>query len=157
MMSEFRPVEGNYEAGDASFAIVVARWNSEITEALLEGAIRALKRHGVADDKVAVVRVPGAFELPLAASKAAKTGKYDAIICLGCVIRGGTPHFEYVCSECARGVGEVALRESLPVTFGVLTTDDLKQAQDRAGNNEENKGEEAALTALEMVSLLRQL
>lgn len=156
-MGEFRPVEGSFEAGDARFAIVVARWNSEITEALLNGALRALQRHGVADGNITVVRVPGAFELPLAASKVAKSGQYAAVICLGCVIRGGTPHFEYVCRECTRGIGEVALKENLPIAFGVLTTDDLQQALDRAGDNEENKGEEAALTALEMVNLFSQL
>lgn len=156
-MGEFRPVEGSFEAGDARFAIVVARWNSEITEALLNGALRALQRHGVADGNITVVRVPGAFELPLAASKVAKSGQYAAVICLGCVIRGGTPHFEYVCRECTRGIGEVALKENLPIAFGVLTTDDLQQALDRAGGNEENKGEEAALTALEMVNLFSQL
>ncbi len=156
-MSEFRPIEGDFDAADARFAIVVARWNSDITEALLNGALRALARQGVAQEQISVIRVPGAFELPLAASKAAKTGRYDAIICLGCVIRGGTPHFEYVCAECTRGIGEVALRENLPVAFGVLTTDDLQQAQARSADNEENKGEEAALTALEMVALFRQL
>ncbi len=156
-MSEFRPIEGNFDAADARFAIVVARWNSDITESLLDGALRALARQGVAQEQISVIRVPGAFELPLAASKAAKTGRYDAIICLGCVIRGGTPHFEYVCAECTRGIGEVALRENLPVAFGVLTTDDLQQAQARSADNEENKGEEAALSALEMVALFRQL
>lgn len=156
-MSEFRPVEGNFEAGNAKFAIVVARWNSEITEGLLDGSVRALVRHGVDESEITVARVPGAFELASAAKKIAESGQYDAIICLGCVIRGGTPHFEYVCGECARGIGEVGLQTGLPVAFGVLTTDDLKQARDRSGDNEENKGEEAALTVLEMVSLFRQL
>ena len=156
-MSELRPIEGNYEVGDAKFAVVVARWNSDITEPLLEGALRALTAHGVAEESVAVVRVPGAFELPLAANKLAKSGQYAAVICLGCVIRGGTPHFDYVCSECTRGIGEVALQNNLPVAFGVLTTDDLPQAQARSGDNDENKGAEAALTALEMVALFRQL
>ena len=156
-MSEFRPVEGSFDAGDARFAIVVARWNSEITEGLLKGAIRALGRHGVPENEITVVRVPGAFELPLAAQKVAESGNYSAVICLGCVIRGGTPHFEYVCSECTRGIGEVALQSGLPIAFGVLTTDDLQQALDRSGDNEENKGEEAALTVLEMVNLFHQL
>ena len=156
-MSEFRPVEGSFDAGDATFGIVVARWNGDITEGLLEGALRAFKRHGVNEDQLTVVRVPGAFELPLAAQKLARLKKFDAIVTLGCVIRGGTPHFEYVCSETTRGVGEVALNENLPVAFGLLTTDDLKQAQDRSGDNEENKGEEAALTVLELVSLYKQL
>ena len=156
-MSEFRPVEGSFYAGNARFAVVVARWNSQITEGLLEGAVRALARHGVAEAEIAVVRVPGAFELPLAAKKVAESGRFSAVICLGCVIRGGTPHFEYVCSECTRGVGEVALQTGLPIAFGVLTTDDLQQALDRSGDNEENKGEEAALTVLEMVSLFDRL
>jgi 6,7-dimethyl-8-ribityllumazine synthase len=156
-MSEFRPVEGSFDAGDAIFGIVVARWNGDITEGLLEGALRAFKRHGVNEDRLTVVRVPGAFELPLAAQKMARLNKFDAIVTLGCVIRGGTPHFEYVCSETTRGVGEVALNENIPVAFGLLTTDDLKQAQDRSGDNEENKGEEAALTVLELVSLYKQL
>jgi 6,7-dimethyl-8-ribityllumazine synthase len=156
-MSEFRPVEGNFNPQDASFAIVVARWNGEITENLLNGALRALARQGVPDEKIQVVRVPGAFELALAAKKIAEAGQVDAVITLGCVIRGGTPHFEYVCGECARGIGEVGLQTGVPIAFGVLTTDDLKQAQDRSGDNEENKGEEAALTALEMVSLFQQL
>ncbi|RLA44451.1 MAG: 6,7-dimethyl-8-ribityllumazine synthase [Gammaproteobacteria bacterium] len=156
-MSEFRPVEGNFNPRDASFAIVVARWNGDITENLLNGALRAFARQGVPDDRLQVVRVPGAFELPLAAKILAEAGRVDAVLTLGCVIRGGTPHFEYVCSECARGVGEVALATGLPIAFGVLTTDDLRQAQDRSGDNKENKGEEAALCALEMVSLFQQL
>lgn len=156
-MSEFRPVEGSFDAENARFAIVVARWNSDITENLLAGALRALKRHGISGNAVQVYRVPGAFELPLAANKIAQSGKVDAVITLGCVIRGGTPHFEYVCAETTRGIGDVALTTGLPIAFGLLTTDDLKQAQDRSGDNEENKGEEAALTALEMVSLLKKI
>ncbi len=156
-MSDLRPVEGNFNPRSAIFAIVVARWNGEITENLLNGALRAFERQGVPDDNLQVVRVPGAFELPLAAKKIAEAGQADAVLTLGCVIRGGTPHFEYVCSECARGVGEVGLTTGVPIAFGVLTTDDLKQAQDRSGDNAENKGEEAALCALEMVSLFQQL
>lgn len=156
-MSEFRPREGAFDAQDARFAVLVSRWNREITEPLLEGALRALTRHGVEAGAISVYRVPGAFELPLAAKRIAQAGKVDAIIALGCVIRGDTPHFDYVCSECTRGIGEVSLSENLPVAFGVLTTDNLEQAQARSGDNEENKGEEAALTALEMVSLLRQV
>lgn len=156
-MSEFRPVEGNFEPAGARFAIVVARWNGEITESLLQGAQRALKRQGVAQEDVQTFRVPGAFELPLAARKIAETGRFDAVITLGAVIRGGTPHFEYVCAETTRGVGEVALATGVPIAFGVLTTDDLDQARERSGPGTDNKGEEAALTALEMVSLLRQL
>ena len=156
-MSKLRPIEGSFDTDDARYGVVVARWNSEITENLLKGALAALERHGVADEDIQVYRVPGAFELPLAAKKVAETGKVDAVITLGCVIRGGTPHFEYVCAETSRGIGEAALTTGVPIAFGLLTTDDLKQSQDRSGNNEENKGEEAALTALELVSLFRKI
>lgn len=156
-MSESRPIEGDFTAAGARFAIVVARWNGEITENLLNGALRALVRQGVPGEDVQTFRVPGAFELPLAAQKLAETGRFDAIITLGAVIRGGTPHFEYVCAETTRGVGQVALTTGIPVAFGVLTTDNQDQARERSGPGTDNKGEEAALTALEMVSLLRQL
>src|SRR5690625_2171593 len=156
-MSEFRPVEGNFEVTDARFAIVVSRWNGDITEGLLRGAVRALERQGVPSGSIVVSRVPGAFELPLAAKVLAERGRFDAVITLGCVIRGDTPHFDYVCSECARGVGEAALVTGIPVAFGVLTTDTLEQAQIRSRDDEENKGEEAALSAMEMASLLQQL
>jgi len=156
-MSEFRPAEGDIEVGNARIAVVVSRWNGDITENLLMGAVRALARHGISRDQVETYRVPGAFELPLACKKIAQTGKFSAVIALGCVIRGGTPHFEYVCGECSRGVGEAALSTGLPIAFGVLTTDNLEQAVARSGDNEENKGEEAALTALEMISLLRKI
>jgi len=155
-MSEFRPDEGNFDINGVRIAIIAARWNSNITDSLLDGAVRALARHGIAESDMDVFRVPGAFELPLACQKAARKGIYDAVVALGCVIRGGTPHFEYVCAETTRGIGEVSLREDLPVAFGLLTTDDLEQAQERSSNNSENKGEEAALTALEMISLFRQ-
>lgn len=156
-MSEFRPVEGNFEVTDARFAIVVSRWNGDITEGLLRGAVHALERQGVPSGSIVVSRVPGAFELPLAAKVLAESGRFDAVITLGCVIRGDTPHFDYVCSECARGVGEAALVTGIPVAFGVLTTDTLEQAQIRSRDDEENKGEEAALSAMEMASLLQQL
>lgn len=156
-MSEFRPVEGNFEVTDARFAIVVSRWNSDVTEGLLRGALRALERQGVPSSAIVVSRVPGAFELPLAAKVLADSGRVDAVITLGCVIRGDTPHFDYVCSECARGVGEAALSTGIPVAFGVLTTDNLEQALVRSRDDEENKGEEAALSAMEMASLLQQL
>jgi len=155
-MSEFRPDEGNFDINGVRIAIIAARWNSSITDSLLDGAVRALARHGIAESDMDVFRVPGAFELPLACQKAARKGIYDAVVALGCVIRGGTPHFEYVCAETTRGIGEVSLREGLPVAFGLLTTDDLEQAEERSGNNSENKGEEAALTALEMIALFRQ-
>lgn len=156
-MSKLRPIEGTYDAGDARIAILVSRWNGDITESLLRGAVAALERQGVTDDRILVLRVPGAFELPLAAQKVAGTGRIDAVIALGCVIRGDTPHFDYVCSECTRGLGRVSLDSGLPVGFGLLTCDDLAQAEARAGDNRENKGEEAALTVLEMLSLLRQV
>mgnify|MGYP001154200658 CR=1 FL=1 len=156
-MSEYRPDEGSFNVSDARIAIVVARWNGNITESLLNGAQRALVRHGVVEKDIDLFRVPGAFELPLACQRAARKGIYDAVIALGCVIRGGTPHFEYVCGETTRGIGEVALQENLPVAFGLLTTDNLEQAEERSADNNENKGEEAALTALEMISLFRQL
>jgi len=156
-MSKLRPLEGTYEAGDARVTIIVSRWNGEITEGLLRGALAALERQGVPDEQVQVLRVPGAFELPLAALKVANTGRVDGVIALGCVIRGDTPHFDYVCAECTRGLGQVSLDSSLPVGFGLLTCDNLAQAQARSGDNRENKGEEAALTVLEMLSLLRQV
>lgn len=156
-MSKLRPVEGNFEVGDARLAIVVSRWNDDITNALLEGALAALERQGVSEDRITVLRVPGAFELPLAVQKVAGTGRIDGVVALGCVIRGDTPHFDYVCSECTRGIGEVSLRSSVPVGFGLLTCDTVEQAQLRSGNDRENKGEEAALTVLEMISLLRQV
>jgi len=146
-MSKFRPLEGNYDVGSARLAIVVARWNSDITDNLLKGALETLERQGIADDNIQVLRVPGAFELPLAAQKVATTGQVD----------GDTPHFDYVCSECTRGIGDVSLRTGIPVGFGLLTCDDLPQAQARSGDNRENKGEEAALTVLEMISLLKQV
>ena len=161
-MSEYRPDEGSFNVVGARVAIIVARWNGNITENLLNGAQQALVRHGIAVSDIDLFRVPGAFELPLACQQVAKKGTYDALIALGCVIRGGTPHFEYVCSETARGIGDVALKENLPVAFGLLTTDTLEQAEERSGDafdndSNDNKGEEAALTVLEMISLFRQL
>ena len=132
-----------------------AKFNHAITDKLLEGAIAALTRHGVKEDAIDTVRVPGAFELPVTANRIAASGKVDAIVALGAVIRGGTPHFEYVCQECARGIMDVGLSHDFPVIFGVLTTDDLSQAVERTGGTEGHKGEEAAIAAMEMVSLLR--
>ena len=152
-----KTVQGTLLAGDARFTVLVSRWNSFITDSLLKGALETLQRHGVSDDRICVVKVPGAFELPLAAKKVAESGSTDAIIALGAVIRGGTPHFDYVCGECTKGLGQVSLQSGLPVAFGVLTTDSIEQAIERAGTKAGNKGEEAAVTALEMVSLLQQL
>ena len=135
--------------------IVLARFNQAVTDQLLVGAVEALRLHGVADDAIDVTTVPGAFELPLCAAWMAKSGRYDAVICLGAVVRGETPHFEFVAGEAARGVAEVARQYDLPVAFGVLTTDTVKQALARAGGERGNKGYEAAVTALEMVQVLR--
>ncbi|TMB45141.1 MAG: 6,7-dimethyl-8-ribityllumazine synthase [Deltaproteobacteria bacterium] len=135
--------------------VALARFNQAVTDRLLAGALEALGHHGVADDAIDVVLVPGAFELPLCAERMAATGRYDALVCLGAVVRGETPHFEYVAGEAARGIGDVARRHDLPVAFGVLTTDTIEQALARAGGARGNKGYEAAVTALEMVHLLR--
>ena len=147
----------DYSVEGARFAIVAARFNTAITGALLEGALATLAEHAVPDDHVSVVQVPGAFEIPITAKRLAASGRYEAIIALGAVVRGGTPHFEYVAGECARGVSRVAQDENLPIIFGVLTTDTDEQARDRAGGKEGNKGCEAAHAALEMVTLLRRL
>lgn len=154
-MGEFRPQEGNFSIKDARIAVITARWNAQVTDGLRDGALRALARHNI--QAVEDFYVPGAFELPLAAQRAAKTGRFDAVITLGCVIRGDTPHFDYVCAETTRGIGEVSLHHNIPVAFGLLTTDNLQQALDRAGDNNENKGEEAALTVLEMLELFKTM
>ena len=156
-MSEFRPSEKIFGILEARVAVVAARWNGEITDGLLSGAIKALTRHGIVQNDIEIFRVPGAFELPLASQRAARTGRFSAVISLGCVIRGDTPHFDYVCSETTRGIGQVSLNENLPVAFGLLTTDNLEQSLERSGDNSENKGEEAALTALEMLTMLQKM
>jgi 6,7-dimethyl-8-ribityllumazine synthase len=148
---------GDSEAAGLRVALLAARFNSEITDALVEGAKRALLAHGADPEDVETIRVPGAWELPQAASKAAAAGRFDAIVALGCVIRGETPHFEYVCAEATLGLGAVARAASMPVAFGVLTTDDAEQARARAGAGPDNKGYEAAMAALEMVSVYRAL
>ena len=139
------------------FAIVVSRFNDFICSRLVEGAMDALKRHGASDEQVILVKVPGAFEIPLAAKKLAVSGKYDAVICLGAVIRGATPHFDYVAAEVSKGIANVALESNTPVTFGVLTTDNLEQAIERAGSKSGNKGAEAAMAAIEMANLYKEL
>lgn len=156
-MSGIKTIEGDFKPTKAKFALLVSRWNSFVVESLKDGAIDALRRHGVAEAQMTVIYAPGAFELPLAAQKLAASGKYDAIVALGAVIRGGTPHFEYVAGECVKGLAQVSLNAQLPVTFGVLTVDSIEQAIERAGTKAGNKGAEAALSALEMVSLLSQL
>jgi 6,7-dimethyl-8-ribityllumazine synthase len=154
---------GTYEHGDAvdtrglRVATVVARFNQHVTSLLEDGAVSTLTAHGVVDDAAPVFRVPGAFELPVVAKRLAESGEWDAVICLGAVIRGDTPHFDYVAGECAAGLTRVALDTGVPVVFGVLTTDDLDQALARAGGAEGNKGSEAAATALETAALLRTL
>ncbi len=151
-------IEAGLAAKGKKFAIVVARFNSFIVESLLEGAVDTLKRVGdVADGDITVVRIPGAFELPLAVQKVAQSGKYDAVIALGAVIRGGTPHFEYVAGECVKGIAQVSMQHNLPVAFGVLTVESIEQAIERAGTKMGNKGGEAAMSALEMVNVLAQL
>ncbi len=152
-MGDFRPQEGNFSVEGARIAVITARWNSQVTDGLRDGALRALARHNI--QAVEDFYVPGAFELPLAAQHAAKTGRFEGIITLGCVIRGDTPHFDYVCAETTRGIGQVSLTQDIPVAFGLLTTDNLQQALERAGDNNENKGEEAALTVLEMLELFK--
>ena len=149
--------EGNVVGTDLKIGIVVARFNEFITSKLLDGARDALKRHGVAEDNIDIAWVPGAFEIPLIAQKMAALNKYDAIITLGTVIRGSTPHFDYVCNEVAKGVANVGLQEDVPVIFGVLTTDTIEQAIERAGTKAGNKGWEAAVSAIEMANLIRQI
>tara|TARA_R110002126_G_scaffold10245_85_gene46821 strand:- start:7483 stop:7947 length:465 start_codon:yes stop_codon:yes gene_type:complete len=151
-------IEAGYVAKGKKFALVVARFNGFIVESLLDGAVDTLKRVGNVDEQdITVVRIPGAFEMPLALQRVAATKKYDAIIALGAVIRGGTPHFEYVSGECTKGIGQVAMQHDLPVAFGVLTVDSIEQAIERAGTKAGNKGAEAAMSALEMVNVLDQL
>ncbi|MBK5930249.1 6,7-dimethyl-8-ribityllumazine synthase [Halochromatium salexigens] len=149
--------EGALRAGNARYCLVVSRWNSFIVESLEKGAIDTLKRHGAEEADLSIVRVPGAFEMPVVIERLAAKGGHDAIIALGAVIRGGTPHFEYVASECVKGMAQVSLKHGLPVTFGVLTVDTIEQAIERAGTKAGNKGAEAALSAIEMVDLLRGL
>ncbi|HCE68594.1 MAG: 6,7-dimethyl-8-ribityllumazine synthase [Geobacteraceae bacterium GWC2_55_20] len=149
--------EGNLDAKGQKIGIVVSRFNSFICERLLEGAVDALVRHGADDADISVARVPGAFEIPLAARKMAGSGKYDALICLGAVIRGSTPHFDYVASEVSKGVASVSLDSGVPIAFGVLTTDTIEQAVERAGTKAGNKGFEAAVTAIETVNLFKAL
>lgn len=150
-----RIIEGNLVAKDIRVGIVVGRFNEFIVSKLLGGAIDGLKRHGVDEDSIEVAWVPGAFEIPLVAKKMANSKKYDAVICLGAVIKGSTPHFDYVCAEASKGIGAVSLNTELPVIFGILTTDTIEQAIERAGTKSGNKGYDAAVTAIEMANLLK--
>lgn len=156
-MDGYKSTASDAHAHDFKFAIVAARFNEFVVEPLIRGAIDTLSQRGAGDKQIEIVRVPGAFELPLIAKKLAASGKYHAIIALGAVIRGGTPHFDYVCNECARGLSRAALDTGVPVAFGVLTTDNVEQAVERAGGSAGNKGADAALVALEMTNLLKGL
>ena len=150
-------IQGDLAAKGLKFGIVAARFNDFITARLLDGAIDALQRHGAAESDIDVVKVPGSYEIPLAAKQLAASGKYHAVLCLGAVIRGATPHFEYVSAEVSKGVAMVSLESGLPVIFGVLTTDTIEQAVERAGTKSGNKGWDAALSAIEMANVMRQL
>lgn len=150
-------IEGKLDASGQKFGLVVSRFNSFICDRLVEGALDALLRHGASREDIQIVRVPGAFEIPMTAKKMAATGRYDALICLGAVIRGATPHFDYVSAEVSKGVASVSLEAGIPVAFGVLTTDNIEQAIERAGSKAGNKGSEAAVTAIEMVNLFKVL
>ena len=147
--------EGQLTVSGEKFCIIISRFNDFIGSKLLSGAVDELKRHGVADENIDIVKVPGAFEIPLASQKFAKTGKYNAIITLGAVIKGSTPHFDYVSAEVSKGVAQVALETGVPVIFGILTTDNIEQAIERAGTKAGNKGADAAKTAIEMANLVK--
>ncbi|PKM28965.1 MAG: 6,7-dimethyl-8-ribityllumazine synthase [Gammaproteobacteria bacterium HGW-Gammaproteobacteria-11] len=156
-MTAIRTIEGDFVAVQGRYALVVGRFNSFVVESLLSGAIDALKRHGVKESDITIIRAPGAFEIPLVVKKVAETKQYDAIVTLGAVIRGGTPHFEYVAGECVKGIGQLSLEYGIPVAFGVLTVDSIEQAIERSGTKAGNKGAEAAMSAVEMVSLFRAM
>jgi 6,7-dimethyl-8-ribityllumazine synthase len=157
-MHPINTIEGDFTPPpDARFALVAARFNSFIVHSLIAGATDALRRHGVPDTSIDLIWTPGSFELPLAAQRLAAAERYDGIVALGAVIRGGTPHFEYVAGECVKGLASVTLRYNIPIGFGVLTVDSIDQAVERAGTKAGNKGAEAAMSVLEMVSLLRRL
>ena len=157
-MSDIRTIEGDFTPPqDTRIALVAARFNSFIVQSLVNGAIDALRRHGVPEAQIDLIWTPGSFELPLATQRLAASERYQGLVALGAVIRGGTPHFEYVAGECTKGLASVSLRYNIPIGFGVLTVDSIDQAIERAGTKAGNKGAEAALSVLEMVSLLRQL
>lgn len=150
-------IQGALDARGMKFAVVVSRFNAFVTDRLLEGALDALKTHGAEDSAIDVVRVPGAFEISLAAKRLAAAGKHDALICLGAIIRGDTPHFDYIADAVTRGLGTLTLEYRLPIAFGVLTTNNVEQAMERAGEKSTNKGYEAALTAIEMANLSKSV
>lgn len=150
-------IQGNLSAANLKFAVIVSRFNESITSRLLDGAVDCLIRHGCQSENIEVVKVPGAFEIPVTADKLASSRKYDSIICLGAVIRGATPHFEYVSSAACSGITQAALKSSVPVTFGVLTTDTIEQALERSGTKSGNKGWDAAISAIEMADLFKRI
>ena len=150
-------IEGDLAAGAQRFAVIAARFNASVVEPLLQGALDTLRQHGAAEGQIEVIRVPGAFEIPLVARKLALTRRYAALIALGAVVRGDTPHFDYVAGECAAGLSRIQIDTGVPIAFGVLTTDNMEQALDRAGGKAGNKGADAALAALEMAGILRRL
>lgn len=150
-------MEGRLMAKGLKFGIVLSRFNNFVSDRLLEGALDALRRSGAEESDCSVVKVPGSFEIPLAAKKMAKSGHYDAIICLGCVIRGATPHFEYIATEVTKGIASITLENEIPIAFGVLITDTIEQAIERAGTKVGNKGFDAAMTAIEMANLMKEI
>lgn len=152
-----KKIEGHLTAEGMKIGLLIGRWNGFIVDSLVKGAMDTIVRHGGSEDNVEQVFVPGAFEIPVVAQKMADSGKYDAIVALGAVIRGGTPHFEYVAGECVKGIGQVALKSGVPVSFGVLTVDTIDQAIERAGTKAGNKGEECTLAAIETANVLKQL
>ncbi|NCF72586.1 MAG: 6,7-dimethyl-8-ribityllumazine synthase [Gammaproteobacteria bacterium] len=156
-MDRIKHTEGDVIVRDGRFAIVTARFNEFIVESLVKGSLRCLRQHGASDGDIEIFRVPGAFEMPIAVDKVATTRRFDGIIALGAVIRGGTPHFEYVAGECVKGIAAASQRHGIPVGNGVLTVDTIEQAIERAGTKAGNKGEEATLAVIEMVNLLRRI
>jgi len=152
-----RIIEGMLNAEGLRFGIIVSRFNGFIAERLLEGALDALTRHGASADGITIAKVPGSFEIPLVAQKMAESGSYDAVICLGAIIRGATPHFDYVAAETAKGIAQAGMKSGVPVIFGVLTTDTIEQAVERAGTKAGNKGFDAAMTAIEVARLVKEL
>jgi len=150
-------IEGKLSAKGVKFGLVVSRFNDFINKRLMDGALDALNRHGAEDKNVLIIKVPGSFEIPLMAKKLADSGNYDAVICLGAVIRGATPHFEYISAEVTKGIAQVALDTGVPVSFGILTTDNIEQAIERAGTKSGNKGWDAAMSAIEMVNVLKSV
>lgn len=152
-----KTIEGKLTAKGLKFGIVLSRFNNFVSDRLLEGALDALRRSGAEEEDCSVVRVPGSFEIPLATKKMAKSGRFDAVICLGCVIRGATPHFEYIATEVTKGIASITLESEVPISFGVLITDTIEQAIERAGTKVGNKGFDAAMSAIEMANLMKEI